>query len=476
MKAFEIAEGVKNGKLSAEEVVKASLSAIAAREKDVNAFLEVFEGEALARAKELDAKRASGKPLGLLAGVPVALKDNIMYKGHNVFCASKMLEGHVASYSATAVERLLAEDAVIMGRANMDEFAMGSSCENSAFKKTANPHDLSRVPGGSSGGSAAAVAAGMTPIALGSDTGGSVRQPASFCGITAIKPTYGLMSRYGLVAFASSLDQIGPMAADARDCALALTAMAGHDPKDSTSAEVKPGADYHGGHSGSVKGLKIGLPKEYFVGGIDPEVEKLVMGAAKKFQSMGAELVEVSLPHTKYAVAAYYIVASSEASSNLARFDGIRYGYSAAKDDESLSLAEVFMKSRGRGFGPEVKRRIMLGTYSLSSGYYDAYYAQAQKIRALLKRDFFSAFEKADVLLGPACPTPAFKFGEKVDDPLQMYLSDIYTIPCNMAGVPGLSLNCGKTSGGLPVGMQLFGKPLSERTLFNAAMTFERGN
>jgi aspartyl-tRNA(Asn)/glutamyl-tRNA(Gln) amidotransferase subunit A len=468
--AFEIATAVKNGKQSAEAAVKESLSAIAGKDAKTGAFLEVYAEEALSRAREIDAKAKAGKPLGKLAGVPVATKDNILLEGHEFNCASKILSGYKAVYTATVLNKLQSEDAIIIGRTNMDEFAMGSSCENSAIKPTRNPANTDYVPGGSSGGSAAAVAAGMVPIALGSDTGGSIRQPASFCGVTGLKPTYGRVSRYGLVAFASSLDQIGPFASDARDCALALSALAGHDAQDSTSAtEAVP--DYLSGIKGGVKGMKIGLPKECFGEGLEAETGSLVQAAAKKLQALGAELVDISLPHTKYAVAVYYILASSEASSNLARFDGMRYG-PGAKD--AAGLTEAFEKARGAGFGPEVKRRIMLGTYALSSGYYDAYYAKAQKVRTLIKRDFDDAFKTVDLILTPTSPTPAFKFGEKMSDPLAMYLSDIYTIPCNLAGITGMSVPCGRTAAGLPVGLQLQSRAFGEPALFKAAFALEK--
>ena len=467
--AFEIAASVKDGSFSAEEAVSQSLAAITAQDGKIGAFLEVYGEESLSRARALDLKRKKGAPLGKLAGVPVATKDNILLEGREFNCASKILSGYKAVYTSTVLEKLQAEDAIIIGRTNMDEFAMGSSCENSAIKPTRNPADMQRVPGGSSGGSAAAVAAGMTPLALGSDTGGSIRQPASFCGVVGLKPTYGRVSRYGLVAFASSLDQIGPFAGDVRDCALALSAMAGHDAQDSTSA-IEPVQDYLADIEGGVKGLKIGLPRECFGEGLEAETGALVQAAAKKLQGLGAQLVDISLPHTKYAVAVYYILASSEASSNLARFDGLRYG-PGAKD--AAGLAAAFEKARGAGFGPEVKRRIMLGTYALSSGYYDAYYTKAQKARTLIKRDFDEVFKIVDLVLTPTSPTPAFKLGEKVADPLSMYLSDIYTIPCNLAGITGLSVPCGKTAQGLPVGLQLQAKAFGEAVLFKTARALE---
>jgi len=468
--AFETAALVREGKLTAEAAVSAALSRIKSADGEIGAFIEVFEEDALRRARELDAKRKTGAQPGRLAGVPVALKDNFLFKGHESCCASKILKGHRAVYNATVVEKLLAEDAIIVGRTNMDEFAMGSSCENSSVQITRNPANTACVPGGSSGGSAAAVAAGMVPIALGSDTGGSIRQPASLCGAVGLKPTYGRVSRCGLVAFASSLDQIGPFTSDARDCALTLSVIAGHDEKDSTSA-AEPVPDYLAGIEDGVKGMKIGVPSEFFVSGLEPQTARLVLAAAEKLKASGAELVDVSLPHTKYAVAVYYILSSSEASSNLARFDGMRYGYS---DAGAASLAEAFEKSRGAGFGPEVKRRIMLGTYALSAGYYDAYYTKAQKARTLIVRDYEAAFAKADLLLTPVSPTPAFKFGEKAADPLQMYLSDIYTIPCNLAGLAGISVPCGNTAEGLPVGCQLLARPFDEARILRAARALEK--
>ncbi|MFA6583509.1 MAG: Asp-tRNA(Asn)/Glu-tRNA(Gln) amidotransferase subunit GatA [Elusimicrobiaceae bacterium] len=468
--AFEISELVRTGKMSAEESVAAALERIHAKNPELNAFLEVFDESALKAARAVDEKIRSGAKPGRLAGVPVALKDNIVYEGHLCTCASKILQGHRAVYSAEAVRRLIAEDAVIVGRTNMDEFAMGSSGENSAFGPVKNPLDTTRVPGGSSSGSAAAVAAGLVPAALGSDTGGSIRQPASFCGITAMKPTYGRVSRRGLVAFASSLDQIGPFTRNVRDNALVLSVISGQDKGDSTSSDATV-PDWRENITTSVKGLRIGLPKECFSGGMDAAVEKLILGTAQKLEQAGAKLVEITLPNTEYAIAAYYVIASSEASSNLARFDGMRYGYCAAKDDPSAALKETYEKSRA-AFGPEVKRRVMLGTYALSAGYYDAYYAQAQKVRTLLRRDFERAFTQTDVILTPTAPTTAFKFGEKMNDPVAMYLSDIFTIPCNLAGIAGISTPCGLADG-LPVGVQFLGKPFDEGTLFNAAAAVE---
>ena len=453
--AAGIARDVASGKLGAEEVTRAHLDAIRSEDSRLRAFLSVMEDEALAAARAVDAKRARGEKLGPLAGVPVALKDNMLVRGHGATCGSKILEGYRATYDGCAAERLKAADAVIVGKTNLDEFAMGSSTENSAFFKTINPWDHSRVPGGSSGGSAAAVAAGLCALSFGSDTGGSIRQPASFCGVVGLKPTYGAVSRYGLVAFASSLDQIGPFSRTVEDAALALSVVSGHDPRDSTSASRAP-FDASSARRGDLKGLRIGLPKEYFIPGTDPEVEKRVLEAVEVLKSLGAQTREVSLPHTGAAVATYYIVAPSEASSNLARFDGIRYGRSSV---EARTLEEVYEFSRGEGFGPEVKRRIMLGTYALSAGYYDAYYGKAQRVRTLVKRDFEEAFKSVDILATPTAPTPAFKLGEKTSDPMTMYLSDVFTIPCNLAGIGGVSVPCGLTSEGLPVGLQLLTPP-----------------
>lgn len=419
-------------------------------------------------------KEAAGVDLSLpLGGIPVAIKDVISVKGQPCGCASKILTGYIAPYDATAITRLRAAGAVPLGRANMDEFAMGSSTENSAIKITRNPWDTARIPGGSSGGSAAVVAAREAVAALGSDTGGSIRQPAALCGIVGLKPSYGRVSRYGLVAFASSLDQIGPMTRTVEDAALLFKALAGHDPMDSTSLAA-PVEDPLPGLKNGVKGLRIGLPKEYFVGGIEPGVEKAVRGAIKQLESLGAEAREISLPHTEYAVATYYIIATAEASANLARFDGVRYGHRTAQAD---SLIEMYGRTREEGFGPEVKRRIILGTYVLSSGYYDAYYLRAQKARTLIRNDFLKAFEQVDVIACPATPTTAFRLGEKTNDPLQMYLADIFTIAANLAGICGLSLPCGfsEDSGArLPVGLQLLGPALGEAALLRAAWAYEQ--
>jgi len=470
--ASEIAGKVRARELTAEAVTQAFLDRTHALEPKVQAYNEVFDRLALLQAKAVDDKIAKGQPVGALAGVPIAIKDNLVIRGEKCTCSSKILENYVGAYDATVIQKLRAADAVFMGHTNLDEFAMGSSTENSATRVTKNPWALDRIPGGSSGGSAAAVAARLAPISLGSDTGGSIRQPAALCGILGLKPTYGRVSRFGLVAFASSLDQIGPFATTARDTALVMNVISGQDGYDSTSLD-RPVPDYTAALDKDLKGLRIGLPKEYFIDGMDAEVNKAVREAVKFLESKGASVHEVSLPHTDYCLAVYYILAPSEASSNLSRFDGVRYGRRAKEADNLLSLYE---KSRGEGFGPEVKRRIMIGTYALSSGYYDAYYSKAQKVRTLIKQDFEKAFEKVDVIATPTSPTPAFKSGEKSADPLQMYLSDIFTISCNLAGIPGLSIPCGFTSGKLPIGLQLLGKPFDEGTLLNIAHQYEKAH
>lgn len=457
---------------SAREVTQACLDQIQKVDGQVKAFLSYDSADALAQAEAIDAAIAGGanasdKPL---LGVPIAMKDVLSVKGQPLGCASKILDGFRAVYDATAVEKLKAAGAIVFGRLNMDEFAMGSSTENSAFFTTRNPWDTDRIPGGSSGGSAASVAADECIASLGSDTGGSIRQPAALCGCVGMKPTYGRVSRYGLVAFASSLDQIGPFTKDVRDAATLLEVISGHDLRDSTSIP-QPVPNYRGALTGNIKGLKIGLAKEYMIGGMDPEVKASVDAALKQLESMGAEIVEVSLPHTEYAVATYYIVATAEASANLARFDGIRY----SKRVEGVSPSELYKKTRGAGFGPEVKRRIILGTYVLSSGYYDAFYLRAQKVRTLIRQDFDKAFEKVDVIVTPTTPTAAFKVGEKSADPLQMYLSDIFTISCNLAGNCGISLPCGFTKQPkLPIGLQMLGKPFGEETLLRIAHAYEQ--
>ena len=471
--ASRIAGEVGGGRVRARAVAEAFLARIRRVDPRVRAFVCVLEKEALEAADAVDRKIAAGTPVGPLCGVPIALKDNMMLRGAATTCSSRILEGYVAPYDATVVGRLKAADAVILGKTNLDEFAMGSSTENSAFFPTRNPWDLSRVPGGSSGGSAAAVAARMVPLALGSDTGGSIRQPAALCGVVGLKPTYGRVSRYGLVAFASSLDQIGPFAATIEDAALALSVIAGGDPRDSTSADAPaPRASLA---DGGLKGLTVGLPEGWLdAAGVDPRVRTAVERAVETFRELGASIVPVRLPSTKYAVSTYYILAPSEASANLARFDGVRYGHSIErKGGDGASLLEVYETSRAEGFGPEVKRRIMLGTYALSSGYYDAFYGKAQRVRTLIKREFDEAFRAVDLIVSPTSPTAAFKLGEKTSDPLQMYLADIYTIPCNIAGGSGISIPCELTDGGLPVGLQLMGRPLEEDRLLAAAKHYE---
>ena len=467
-----LAEQLAAGKITSTDIVKECLARVAARDGEVKAFLEIDEAGVLAAAAESDARRAAGKALSAYDGIPVGIKDCIAVKGERCSCASKLLEPVKSPFDSTAVARLKAAGFIPFGRLNMDEFAMGSSCENSAFMRTCNPLDLNRVPGGSSGGSAAAVAAGFVPAALGSDTGGSIRQPASFCGITGVKPTYGRISRNGLVAFASSLDQIGPMTQNGEDAAILLDVMAGFDPMDSTSLPAPAGgwADAVA-QAGDLKGVRIGLPKEYFATeGLSPAVADVMKNAIEKVRSLGAETVEVSLPHTKYAVAVYYIVATAEASANLARFDGVRYGARA----ESKDLLESYFRTRGEGFGDEVKRRILLGTYVLSSGYYDAYYLRAQKVRTLIRRDFEEAAKQCDVLMTPVTPAVAFRFGEK-SDPLQMYLSDIFTIALNLAGNCGVSVPAGKDpENNMPVGIQFMAPALEEARLLQVARCFEK--
>ena len=468
-----LAEDLKNKKISSVELAKECFDKVDERDNTVKAFLSVDREAVLKAAEESDKRRAEGKALSDFDGIPVGIKDNIAVRGETLSCASKLLKPVVSPYDATAVARLRSSGIIPFGRLNMDEFAMGSSCENSAFQKTCNPCDTERVPGGSSGGSAAAVAAGLVPATLGSDTGGSIRQPASFCGTVGLKPTYGRVSRYGLVAFASSLDQIGPLSNSVSDAAALLDIMSGVDPMDSTSlnAEVPNtlAAALAGAESRSLKGVKIGLPEEYFSSGLTGGVDKVMQNSIELVKKMGAEIVSVSLPHTKYAVAVYYIVATAEASANLARFDGIRYG----DRKEAKDLIDTYFKSRGAGFGDEVKRRILLGTYVLSSGYYDAYYLRAQKVRTLIRRDFEEAYKKCDILLTPVTPNVAFKFGEK-SDPLQMYLSDIFTIALNLSGDCGVSVPGGvDESTGMPVGVQFLAPALGEAKLLGAASAFE---
>jgi aspartyl-tRNA(Asn)/glutamyl-tRNA(Gln) amidotransferase subunit A len=466
----ELHDMLKKGETTSEAITESVLGRIKAVDGKVKAYITVTEEVARARAREADKRIKAGDTSSPLLGIPIAVKDNMCTDGIRTTCASKILDNFVPPYDATVVRNLTRAGYVLCGKPNMDEFAMGSSTENSGFFITKNPWDLERIPGGSSGGSAAAVAAGECIGSLGSDTGGSIRQPASCCGVVGLKPTYGRVSRFGLVAFASSLDQIGPITKDVSDAALLLNVISGHDAKDSTSANV-PAPDFTKALRKDVKGMKIGLPKEYFIEGMDREVEKAVREAVKTLEGLGAKVVEVSLPHTDFAVATYYILATSEASSNLARYDGVKYGFrvGAPKD-----LLDMYMKTRDQGFGPEVKRRIMLGTYALSAGYYDAYYKKGQQVRTLIKRDFDDAFKNVDVIATPTAPTAAFKIGEKSSDPLQMYLSDIFTISVNLAGIPGISIPCGFTSGNLPIGLQLLGKHFDEDSVLHAAFAYER--
>ncbi|MBO9605341.1 MAG: Asp-tRNA(Asn)/Glu-tRNA(Gln) amidotransferase subunit GatA [Paenibacillaceae bacterium] len=455
--------------LAVTDLVDAAYRRIGEVDGKVRAFLSLNETQAREEAARLDSQLAAGGERGLLFGLPAGIKDNIATEGLPTTCASQFLANFTSVYDATVVKKLKNAQAITVGKLNMDEFAMGGSNENSGFHPTYNPWNTDYVPGGSSGGSAAAVAAGEVYFALGSDTGGSIRQPAAYCGIVGLKPTYGLVSRFGLVAFASSLDQIGPLTRSVEDAAYVLQAIAGHDPYDSTSANVDI-PDYVSALSGDVRGLRIAVPQEYIGAGVDPRVRESVLAALKVLEGLGATWEEVSMPHTEYAVATYYLLASSEASSNLARFDGVRYGVRADNPD---NLIDLYRKSRSQGFGAEVKRRIMLGTYALSSGYYDAYYLKAQKVRTLIKRDFEDVFSSYDVIIGPTAPTPAFKIGSQVDDPLTMYLNDILTIPLNLAGLPGISVPCGLVDG-LPVGLQIIGKPLDESTVLRVAHAFEQ--
>ncbi|GMB09207.1 aspartyl/glutamyl-tRNA(Asn/Gln) amidotransferase subunit A [Thermolongibacillus altinsuensis] len=468
-KISELRSLLHKREISVSDLVDESFKRIAEVEDKVQAFLTLDEENARRKAKELDEKLATEKEFGLLFGMPIGIKDNIVTKGLRTTCASKILYNFDPIYDATVMQRLHEADAITIGKLNMDEFAMGSSTENSGFQITRNPWDLERVPGGSSGGSAAAVAAGEVPFALGSDTGGSIRQPAAFCGVVGLKPTYGRVSRFGLVAFASSLDQIGPITRTVEDNAYLLQVIAGLDPMDSTSANVEV-PDYISALTGDIKGLKIAVPKEYLGEGVSEEVRQSVLDALKVLEKLGATWEEVSLPHSKYALATYYLLASSEASANLARFDGVRYGY---RTENAENLIDMYKKTRSEGFGNEVKRRIMLGTFALSSGYYDAYYKKAQKVRTLIKQDFEKVFEKYDVIIGPTTPTPAFKIGEKTSDPLTMYANDILTIPVNLAGVPGISIPCGFVNG-LPVGLQIIGKHFDESTIYRVAHAFEQ--
>jgi len=465
----ELQEKIRNGEVSAVEIAQSVYSRIDAVEDRVHSYIRLMKDEAMAAAAQADAdiKKGDIKPL---TGIPIALKDIVCTQGIPTTCGSHVLENFVPPYDATIVKKLREAGAVFVGKTNMDEFAMGSSTETSYFGPTRNPWDLTRIPGGSSGGSATAVAADECIASIGSDTGGSIRQPAALCGIVGLKPTYGRVSRFGLIAFASSLDQLGPFTKDVEDCAIMMNVMAGYDPKESTSVQTDV-PDYRQFIGRDIKGWKIGIPKEYFIEGIDPEVSAAVKKTIQVVEECGAKCVDISLPHTKYCVAVYYIIAPAEASSNLARYDGVRYGFRTA---DARDLAEMYQKTRMQGFGAEVKRRIMIGTYALSAGYYDAYYGKASQVRALIRRDFDEAFRICDVILTPTAPTPAFKLGEKTDDPLQMYLSDIFTISTNLAGIPGLSMPCGFTAAGLPIGVQFLAGHFEEGKLLQVASAYEK--
>jgi len=469
MTAFELSKQLEDKKISSQELTSAVFDRIEAVEDKVEAYVTLNKENALTQAKQIDEKRANGEALSPLAGIPVGIKDNICTKGLLTTCSSKMLENFVPPYNATVMDKLEKEGIVVTGKLNMDEFAMGSSTENSYFKKTKNPIDLTRVPGGSSGGSAAAVAAGEAIVALGSDTGGSIRQPASFCGVVGLKPTYGSVSRFGLVAFASSLDQIGPIGRSVKDVAMLYSAICGQDKMDATSV-YRSYPNFVDALGKGVKGLTIGIPKEYFGAGIDPEVKSAVMAAAKLYEQNGATVKEISLPSTDYALNAYYIIASAEASSNLARFDGVKYGY---RTKEYRNLTEMYEKTRSEGFGAEVKRRILLGTFVLSSGYYDAYYKRAKLLQKRIAAEFAEAFESCDFILTPTTPMTAFRLGENIDDPLKMYAGDICTVTVNIAGLPAISLPCGVGQNGMPIGMQMIGAKFSEDVLLNAADWYE---
>ncbi|MDD4457479.1 MAG: Asp-tRNA(Asn)/Glu-tRNA(Gln) amidotransferase subunit GatA [Syntrophotalea acetylenica] len=460
---------LKNREVSSRELTEAFLTRIQLTDAQIGAYITLCEEPALNSADAADARLAAGNAAAL-TGIPLALKDIFVTAGTRTTCASRILDNFIPPYDGTAVRRLREQGAVLLGKLNMDEFAMGSSNENSAFGTVRNPWNQACVPGGSSGGSAAAVAARQAVATLGTDTGGSIRLPASYCGVVGLKPTYGRVSRYGVIAYASSLDQVGPLTRDVEDCAIMLGAVAGYDPADSTSVNL-PVPDYQAALRQGIKGLRIGLPREYFIEGLDKDIRQCVDKAIATLRELGAEPVEVSLPHTEYAVACYYLIATAEASSNLARYDGVRYG---RRVDEGRGLIDMYMQSRAAGFGPEVKRRIMLGTYALSSGYYDAYYLKAQKVRTLIRQDFLDAFHQVDVILTPVAPTPAFRIGEKTADPLQMYLSDIFTIPVNLAGTCGISVPCGFSRNGLPIGMQLVGRPFDEATILKTAHAYEQ--
>lgn len=471
LQANEIRESIIARRFTAVEVVTALFDRIKEVEPKVQAYITLCEEKALERAKEVDEKIAAGKPVGRLAGVPIAIKDNICTDGTLTTCASKMLGDFVPPYDATVIKKLLKEDAIIIGKTNMDEFAMGSSTENSSFKTTKNPWDLTRVPGGSSGGSAAVVAAGLSPISLGSDTGGSIRQPAAFCGVVGFKPTYGIVSRFGLIAFGSSLDQIGPFSKSVTDAALTLEVIQGEDSLDSTSYKGEIKGDYLSTLADGVKGMKIGVPKDFFQSSLDEEISDSIKQSIQMLKHLGAEVSEMSLPITEEGLSAYYIISSAEASSNLARFDGVRYGY---RPEEFSNIDDLMVKSRTEAFGKEVKRRIMLGTYALSSGYYDAYYNRAHKLKKKIKEEFKKAFDEYDVILSPTTPTVAFKCGEKSEDPLSMYLADIYTVNANLAGIPAISIPCALSKEGLPIGLQILGPHFGEEKILKAAYALEQ--
>ncbi|MGD9496934.1 MAG: Asp-tRNA(Asn)/Glu-tRNA(Gln) amidotransferase subunit GatA [Armatimonadota bacterium] len=472
LSAHELSERLASREISAVEVTETYFARIDEVEGRVDAFLELTRDQALEQARQVDDFRAGGEKLGPLAGVPIAIKDVLCTRGIPTTCGSRILQGFHPPYDATVVRRCRDAGMPMLGKTNMDEFAMGSSTENSAYKVTRNPWDLQRVPGGSSGGSAAAVAAGEAPIALGSDTGGSIRQPAALCGITGLKPTYGRVSRYGLIAYASSLDQVGPLARDVRDCALAMNVLAGRDPRDATSADI-PVPDYVAALTGDISDLRAGVPRELMGEGIDPQVRTVVAAAIGQLEELGLAVEEVQMPNLDYSLPVYYLIAPAEAASNLARYDGVRYGHRT--QEPVADVYELFAKSRGEGFGPEVRLRIMLGTFALSAGYYDAYYLKAQKVRTLIKRDFDRAFANHDVLLSPTSPTVAFGIGEKADDPLQMKLADICTIPVNLAGIPALSIPCGMSEG-LPVGLQIMGRPFEEHVLLRVGDAYQRAS
>ncbi len=470
LKAWELKQLVEKREVSCEKIIDSFCQRIKQKDPEINSYITLLEEQAKRTARKIDERIAKGEKLGLLGGVPIAVKDNICVKGCPTSCGSKILSDFAPPYDATVIDLIRKEDGVILGKTNMDEFGMGSSNENSCFGPVRNPDDLNRVPGGSSGGSAAAVASGMAAMALGSDTGGSVRQPASLCGLVGFKPTYGLVSRYGLVAFASSLDQIGCLTKDVKDCALLLSVIAGHDPRDSTSINLGK-KDCWETLEEKLRYIRIGVPDEYFQQGLDPEIKRAVLNAIGVLEKEGLRSEEVTLPHADKAVATYYVLCTAEASSNLARYDGAKYGHRSNHDSD---LSQMYEKTRSEGFGEEVKRRIILGTYVLSAGYYDAYYARAQKVRTVIKEDFNQAFRKVDVIITPTSPTTAFRLGEKIDDPLTMYLSDIYTTPANLAGIPGLSIPCGKDSKGLPIGLQVMGPALSEELVLRVGYFLER--